>query len=46
MKSSFDLIGLPRSADEVEGLLSARGVYTMASGDKPTAMKFFFYAKV
>lgn len=46
MKSSWDLIGLPRSTDEVEGLLSARSVYTMASGNKPAAMKFFFYAKV
>lgn len=46
VKSSCDLIGLPRLTDEVEGLLSARSVYTMASGNKPAAMKFFFYAKV
>lgn len=46
MRSSWDLIGLPRSTDEVEGFLSVRNVYTMASGNKPAAMKFFFYAKV
>lgn len=46
MESSFDLFKLPGSTEEVEGLLAPRGVYTMASGDKPAAMKLFFYAKV
>lgn len=46
MESSFDLFKLPGSTEEVEGLLTPRGVNTMASGDKPAAMKFFFYAKV
>ncbi|CAM9969192.1 unnamed protein product [Ectocarpus sp. 12 AP-2014] len=36
---------VPASTQEVEGLLTARGVNTMASGNKPAAMKFFFYAK-
>eukprot|EP00903_Cladosiphon_okamuranus_P005431 g5417.t1 len=45
IESSFDLFKLPGSTEEVEGLLAPRGVYTMASGDKPAAMKFFFYAK-
>lgn len=46
VESSFDLFKLPGSTEEVEGLLTPRGVNTMASGDKPAAMKFFFYAKV
>lgn len=45
VESAFDLAKVPRTAEEVEGLLSARGVHTMASGNKPAAMKFFFYAK-
>lgn len=46
IESAYDLSKVPRSTEEVEGLLSARGINTMASGDKPAAMKFFFYAKV
>lgn len=46
IESSRDLIKVPKTTEEVENLLSAKGVNTMASGNKPAAMKFFFYAKV
>ena len=46
VESSCDLSRVPASTEEVEGLLAAKGVRTMASGNKPAAMKFFFYAKV
>lgn len=46
VESSSDLRKLPMSTEEVENLLSAKNVHTMASGNKPAAMKFFFYAKV
>lgn len=46
VESSYEVARLPSATEEVEGLLSARGVHTMASGNKPAAMKFFFYAKV
>ncbi|CAM9160788.1 unnamed protein product [Scytosiphon promiscuus] len=45
VESSFDLSRVPTSTEEVEGQLTARGVNTMASGNKPASMKFFFYAK-
>ncbi|CAM9826876.1 unnamed protein product, partial [Ectocarpus sp. 6 AP-2014] len=45
VESSFEMSKVPASTQEVEGLLTARGVNTMASGNKPAAMKFFFYAK-
>ncbi|CAM9643711.1 unnamed protein product [Choristocarpus tenellus] len=44
-EASVGMVRLPASTGEVESLLAGRGVYTMASGDKPAAMKFFFYAK-
>lgn len=46
VESSCELSRLPSTTEEVENLLSARSVNTMASGNKPAAMKFFFYAKV
>lgn len=46
IETSKLLASIPSTTEEVENPLSARGVFTMASGNKPAAIKFFFYAMV
>ncbi|CAM9541768.1 unnamed protein product [Discosporangium mesarthrocarpum] len=44
-EDSIGMSRVPSSTEEVEELLAEKGVYTMASGDKPGGMKFFFFCK-
>lgn len=43
--NTVPLNALPSSTEQVEHVLGAFNVFTMASGELPTEFKFFFYAK-